>query len=201
MEYKTKIGTAVAIGSLMLATLMPGAAAAATNITISGNGADSNNTANVTNSSNTTVNQTNTQNVSLNISVSAKTGKNTANNNTGGDVEINTGKADATSTINITGGSNTANISCGCLATNDTIDIMDNGAESDNKSIVKNKKKAKYDQGGNQYVTGTVKVKAKTGKNKAKNNTTGNVTITTDDATSTSNVTVNQPPNELIVTP
>lgn len=201
MEYKTKIGTAVAIGSLMLATLMPGAAAAATNITISGNGAGSNNTANVTNNSNTTVNQTNNQTVTLNVSVKAHTGKNEANNNTGGDVEIITGEANATSNITITGGNNTANVACACNTTNDTINITDNGADTTNKSIVKNKKKAKYDQAGVQVVAGNVKVKAKTGKNKAKNNTTGNVTIDTNDATSTSNVTVTQPSNTLNVTP
>ena len=52
--YKTKIATAIATGSVLLHALA-GMTFAATSITVTGNGASSNNTANVTHSSNSTV--------------------------------------------------------------------------------------------------------------------------------------------------
>ena len=63
------------------------------------NGAGSENTANTTSNNNTTTTQTNTANIENNLNLSANTGGNDANFNTGGDSNIKTGDANIIANI------------------------------------------------------------------------------------------------------
>lgn len=201
MKFQYRIGTAVASSALMFQMLAP-AAFADTTVTISGNGDSSTNDVNVTNNNSSNITQNNSFTVELNITSEAKTGKNRANNNTGGNVDIFTG--DATSTVNVTvaGGDNTVNAqACPCNTT-DNVTVSGNGVNSGNTANVTNNS----NQTANQSTNATVKVqklksKAKTGKNKANNNTNGTVNVTTGNATDNVTVNVTAPSNTLNVTP
>ena len=200
ISYKTKISTALVTFSLLATSFAP-LASADTTITIADNGADSNNSVNVTNNNTTDVNQTNSFSVGLDINSSAKTGNNEASNNTGGNVTIETGNATSNVTVNVSGGSNVANISCACNTTNDTIDVLNNGANSNNTSNVTNKKEKIVKQTNSGGVSGSVRSRARTGKNKANKNTNGTVDVFTGNATSNETVNVTGPLNTLNVTP
>lgn len=88
MDYKKRLVTTLSIGSLMLSALLPGGVYADVNVDISGNGSNSNNSVNVSSNNSVNITQDNDTNISINVSSSAKTGNNTANNNTGGNVTI-----------------------------------------------------------------------------------------------------------------
>ena len=92
-KFITKIGVAASSAALVLGSLL--APALAVDIEVSGNGSDSNNTVNFASNNTTNVTQNNTADISNDIDVDADTGKNDANDNTGGDVTIDTGDADS----------------------------------------------------------------------------------------------------------
>lgn len=201
MNFKYRIGTAIASSALMFNLLAP-AAYADTTVEISGNGNNSTNDVNVTNNNTTNVTQNNSFTVELNITSKASTGKNSANNNTGGNVDIFTGDASSTVDVTVKGGNNTVNAqSCPCNTT-DNVTVSGNGNGSNNTANVTNKS----NQTANQTTNATVKVKklkskAKTGKNNASGNTNGTVNVTTGNATDNVTVNVTAPSNTLNVTP
>ena len=185
-----------------MANCLPPLALSDTTIQISGKGNWSNNTVDVTNNDTTNVTQLNSFNVNLDISSKASTGKNEANNNNGGNITIDTGNATSNVTVAVQGGSNVANLPCGCTNTTDNVTISGNGNNSDNNTTVTNKKKKKVTQTNTGGVGGPVKSKAKTGKNKANgNNQSGDVNVTTGNSNSTVDVNVTAPSNEVNVTP
>lgn len=200
VSYKTKLGTAIVTVSLLASSFGP-IAYANTTIDILGNGDNSNNTVNVSNNYTTDINQTNSFSVSLDINSSAKTGKNEANNNTGGNITIDTGNATSNVTVNVAGGSNTANVPCGCANITDKVTVSGNGDNSNNTGNVTNKKEKIAKQTNTGGVSGPVKSKAKTDKNKANNNTNGTVDVFTGNSTSNVTVNVTAPSNTLNVTP
>ncbi len=192
---KTRIAAAAASSALILSLITP-AAFADTNVDISGNGAGSDNDATVVNKDNTTVNQTNNTTIGISISSKANTGGNKASGNTGGDVSIDTGKAVSTVGVSVTGSANAAVLpDCGCAPASTDVTISGNGSDSDNTTTVKNKKKKIVNQTNSTTIGATVTSKAKTGKNKAKNNTGGTVAVTTNDATSEVGIEVTSPAN------
>lgn len=196
-NLKTKIASAVATAGLLATSFAP-MALADTTITVQGNGADSNNTVDVTNSQKSKVKQTNNTTLNTVVTVDQNTGGNKANKNTGGDTDIDTGNATSDVTVEVTGNSNEANTGdCGCVDHTTDVDVKNNGADSDNAVTVKNKSKSKVKQTNNTTVATVATVKQKTGKNKAKKNTNGNVTVTTGNAESTVNVTVDGGENTL----
>lgn len=188
LNIKSKIAAASASAVILSGVFANGAFAA--DLQISGNGAGSNNKIEVSSSNETVVEQGNAMIVVTAVSSSANTGGNNASGNTGkGDVTIDTGNATSTVTTTVTGGGNEATLPEGCGCPDDaTVKISGNGKNSTNK-VKKSKSDSTYVGQGNFLGVGTfVSSKAKTGKNKAKNNTgKGAVDITT--GTSNSKVT------------
>lgn len=195
MTMKSKIAAGIASAAL-LANMMP-AAFASTTVDISGNGKKSDNEVNVTNANNTTVTQTNTASINLNIKSKANTGGNKANGNTGGDVKVKTGDATSSVGVSITGGVNAATVeNCGC--DNDTtVTVKNNGKKSDNKTNVTKANNKVGTQLSTLDVTGDIKSKAKTGKNKANDNTNGDTDVNTGTAVSETGVEVTTSNNVL----
>ncbi len=172
-NLKTKITAGLSAAAMFGAMVAPSAFADNT-IVISGNGADSTNTASVVNTQSSSVEQKNYTNVETDISVSSNTGGNKANGNTGdGDVSIDTGNITNTISVGVTGGTNTAKApSCGCdLGTSD-IKIKGNGADSTNTTAVVNTNSNTVTQKNKTKVKATISAKSKTGKNKASRGTT-----------------------------
>lgn len=195
-----KISTIVASAAILVSVASPMAYAADNEI--SGNGYDSTNKIIESTTNTTLVEQSNVSNVGTSIVSTANTGGNEASGNTGGDVSIQTGKATNNTSVTVTTGGNVANIAtcCGCNAGGSDL-ISGNGAKSYNKikNTVTNTLVA--GQGNVSNVLTGVETKAKTGKNKAKNNTNGSVSITTKKASNTTSVDVLTGDNTLTTTP
>jgi hypothetical protein len=155
--------------------------ALALDVEISGNGANSDNTANVAVSNSTTVNQSNVANISNDVDVDADTGRNDANGNTGGNVSIDTGDATANVGVSNTANSNVANVD-GCCPNDVNVTISGNGAKSDNDAKVGVGNSTWVVQNNLALVKNDVDVDADSGKNDANRNTGGDVSITTGDA-------------------
>lgn len=99
---------------------------------ITGNGSDSDNDIYLDVNNDTALVQDNEANVENKVYVDSITGKNDANDNTGGDVMIETGDADADVTIDNMVNFNAADVDCGCVL-DLTAKIAGNGTDSDNK--------------------------------------------------------------------
>lgn len=174
-----KIATAIAAGSLLFHLATP--ALAATEIIISGNGSDSDNTATFNYTNKVNVTQRNNANILNNIKVDADTGHNDAEDNTGGDVGIETGDSTTTVSVSNTANSNTASVDSCCL-TDVNAEISGNGTDSDNDLRLGLKNEANLLQGNNAVVINSVDVDADTGRNDAEDNTGGEVSIKTGNA-------------------
>lgn len=157
------------------------------NVTIKDNGAGSDNDAIVKLNNTVNVTQDNNAKVKNNVDVDANTGKNDANNNTGGDVSIETGDANASATVENSLNTNGAVIS-GDGGGTLSIEISGNGANSDNTVNVNASSSVKLEQTNYAKVKNDVDVDADTGNNTANNNTGGNVTIDTGNADANADV-------------
>lgn len=192
-KFVLKLTTAVSTAALLTGSVAS-VAFGTTTVTVTGNGADSNNTANVDVSNSTTVTQSNNADIQNNVSISTNSGNNTASKNTGGDTSITTGDANVSSSVSNSANSNVAAVGCGTCAGNTDVKIAGNGADSRNDVDLGLSNTTVVTQVNTADVTNKVNIDAKTGKNTAKDNTGGDVSITTGDANVTAGVTtdVNQ---------
>jgi len=187
MTFKKRIITAIATGAVLVNAMAP-LALADTNLTVSGNGALSNNAVNVTNASNTVVNQTNNANITNNIHSDASTGGNSSNFNTGGNTTVKSG--DANSTVNVTNAANLnqATVSCGCDNGSTSVNVTGNGAESENGVDVTNANSTFLNQNNDANFNNNVTADAKTGGNDSLYNTGGSTLVKSGDASGNVNV-------------
>src|SRR3990172_256461 len=88
-DLQKKVVTAFAAATLLVNSALP--AFAGTTLIISGNGSSSDNTADVNLNSTTTVVQSNEADIDNDVHVNADTGGNSADDNTGGEVDLETG--------------------------------------------------------------------------------------------------------------
>lgn len=200
MKLTYKIGTGIASAAILVSAFAPAILATdGGTIDITNNGADSTNKVKIQNNCTVSVNQTNISTVGVDATVRANTGGNTASQNTGSGVSIDTGNATASATITVAGSTNDATVPscCECQSTPSAILIDNNGAGSTNKVKETTTNSQIVGQTNVSTVGVKAKVKAKTGKNKAKKNTGGTTDITTGNASSTLGVIVNAPSNSL----
>lgn len=179
-NLRVKLTTGFVTAAFVAGVVAPAGAMAATNVKVSGNGADSTNKVKVKEVKKAKVKQTNTATVANTVGVSQNTGGNKANKNTGGGVTVTSGNATATVAItNTTGGNYSAwDSECGCVQ-DVTIEILDNGADSENKAKVVNINSKKVSQTNSATILNTVSVSQTTGDNKANKNTgEGTVEVT-----------------------
>lgn len=102
---------------------------------IIGNGADSFNKLDLGLTNNLNVVQANEADVDNDVDSSAKTGYNDANRNTGGDVVIDTGKADMLVGIDNMANFNIADVNCDCFLEDIMAKVSENGDNSDNRIL------------------------------------------------------------------
>lgn len=173
-----KIPTALVSLSVLLLNAAP---VGAMSIEVSGNGADSDTSANVSVSQTVNILQTNTADIDNDVSASANTGYNDANDNTGGDVSIETG--DATTKVEASNKLNSNTVSLGCCPDfSANVKVSGNGSDSrntvnlslDNTLSIEDRKFLEIDN--------NFSVWSNTGKNNASGNTGGDVRIKTGDA-------------------
>jgi hypothetical protein len=186
-NIKTRLTSVMVAGSFMAGVLMPGSAFAATNVTISGNAANSMQKSNVKVANKSKVKQKNSASITNGVNVNQKTGGNKANQNNGGNVGLTTGAA--TSTVTLTD----------CIDPDVTVSITDNGAGSSATSNVKYALKHKTVQNNSATIVNGVNITQDTGSNQANQNNGGDVTGTSGVATST--VTVNNTTGDNVMGP
>lgn len=158
---------------------------------ILGNGSKSDNDIYLRSNQSVVLVQDNAAYVYNDIDADAKTGHNDANDNTGGDVTIDTGDADVNVDVDNMVNFNAADIDCGCL-TDVLAKISGNGSDSDNEIKAKIEKEMSDFQENASDLYNDVDGDAKTGHNDAKRNTGsvhgGDPEILTGDATSDTTV-------------
>jgi hypothetical protein len=181
MTLKTRLTTAFATGAVLLNALAPLSFAQSTTIELSGNGAFSDNTANVSTSNDVRVDQDNDAYINNDVDVDANTGGNDANFNTGGDVAINTGDANVDVSVMNVANKNVATVDNCCTQSTDVL-ISGNGAYSDNTVRLDSDNRVRLDQDNDANIRNDVDVDADTGNNDANFNTGGDVSVVTGDA-------------------
>ncbi len=160
-----------------------GCCASGLNVKIAGNGAYSDNDANVKTNNNVVVDQDNTAKINNKVNVGQSTGDNDANKNTGGDVAIETGDADATVKVSNEANSNWAAVTAGPNGGGVmSVEISGNGANSDNDANVSLSTNKNIDQNNYANIGNLIGVVSNTGNNDANKNTGGEVSIKTGDA-------------------
>jgi len=150
-------------------------------VKVAGNGAESDNDANVTVATDNSIVQNNEANVVNNVESNLNTGGNKAKYNTGGDVSIETGNAKGVVDLSTKVNKNVAEISgdgSGTLA----VWISGNGAESDNEANVTVVSSNLIQQANLADILNDVEMWANSGDNSAKYNTGGEVSIDTGNA-------------------
>src|SRR3989344_8163607 len=184
MTLKKQIISIIASGAVLLQATIP--AFADTTLVISGNGADSKNEVKIESNQSTLVTQNNDAKINNQVNASSDTGDNEAEENTGGDVSISTG--DATTDVNVQNTVNSNAASVDCCGNNDVdVLISGNGADSDNKIELKDEKDSGVQvfQDNNADVKNHVDADSNSGDNEAEENTGGDVSIETGDASTT----------------
>lgn len=181
-KFNTKLSAAIAMAAVIATTLAP-VAMADTTVVESGNGVNSTNNVTVNNTDNTTVNQSNATLIVNGVNATSNTGGNNANGNTGGNTTVDSGKATTKVNIENTGSSNDANLpDCGCPDPNTTVEVKNNGVNSDNDVKVTNSSKLNVNQENRSAIINLVRAKSRTGGNDASLNTGGNTTVNTGNA-------------------
>lgn len=185
-NFKKQLLSVVATGAVLLNAVAPVFATDGTSVVISGNGADSENEAELRFTTTTTVVQNNDANVTNKIYSDSNTGGNSASRNTGGDVLVDTGDADSRVTINNLLNKNSAIVAC-CDDRGVSVLIEGNGAgdgrgDSENEVELKLKNETGVYQDNTATVYNKVEADADTGDNRAGRNTGGDVTISTGDS-------------------
>ncbi|MBI4035757.1 hypothetical protein HY383_02320 [Candidatus Daviesbacteria bacterium] len=177
-----KISSAIATLSLLFYSFAIPAFAQTVTLEVSGNGAGSENEVEVETTTETTVVQENNANIVNNIEAEAKTGDNEAEDNTGGDVSIETGDATTEVTVSNQANTNTADVSCSNCTGDISATVSGNGSNSENEIEVENEQNTEVYQNNTAYITNNIEAEAKTGDNEAEDNTGGDVSITTGNA-------------------
>jgi hypothetical protein len=142
-----------------------------------GNGFGSNNDVNVTDNNAATLVQGNTANIQNRVNSNAQTGRNNADENTGGNVTVDTGNALNTTRVDTMANFNSADLAnCGCTTTSGFLGkVFGNGAESRNMLNTFRNDTMSVFQGGENGNTATVvndvNNKGQTGYNNAQRNT------------------------------
>lgn len=166
-----KISSGVASAALLALSIAP--AAFASEVTVAGNGAFSDNTVKLNNSSRTNVAQTNDTNIRNNVNTNQNTGGNNASFNTGGSTNINTGNASSEVSISNEAGANFLSLGCGCNNQSTDVFLGGNGAFSLNKVKVNNNNTTTVRQTNNTNLNNQVNTRQNTGNNSASFNTGG----------------------------
>ncbi|EKD87454.1 MAG: hypothetical protein ACD_36C00073G0001 [uncultured bacterium] len=191
-----KFGATVASLSLVATIVSPVALAA--DLEIMDNGAGSTNTIVASETNTDVVGQSNESLILIGAFSSAKTGGNQANNNTNSVVTNTSGDATATTSVVVTGSSNTATLSspCGC-GDPPTTEISGNGKDSTNTVVAPLVNTKVRGQSNGQLVGVLAVSRARSRRNRANGNTGSVVTNTSGNATDTTGVTVTGSTNTL----
>lgn len=152
-----------------------------TDLKISGNGSDSNNSISYNQNNNTSIDINNTANINNYVNGNANTGYNEASNNTGGNVSISTGSIKVSDTIKNSGVNIYIVEATSGNGQDTSITIKDNGEGSINSVELTDENNTTIDVDNSATIVNESTWDLNTGGNKASGNTGGDVAITTGD--------------------
>lgn len=177
---KKELLSMLATGTVLLSTLTPAVLADSTFV-VSGNGAGSQNDVSSSTNNASTLVQDNTANIRNAVSSNSNTGGNNADENTGGNVTVDTGNARSITDVQTRANANIADLSnCGCTVSGSTgVNVSGNGAQSNNAVSLNNTNTSSLFQTNNAQVTNDIRSNAQTGNNNANRNTGGDVLVLT----------------------
>lgn len=178
---KKSLASAIATGALFVNSVLP--AFASVSLEVSGNGADSVNTAASSVTTTTSVVQSNTANISNNVNADASSGGNRVDDTTSGDVTVRTGDARVAVGQNNTVNANVANVDGCCQNTNADVLVAGNGADSSNAVSLGLSNTTAVFQDNVANINNNVDADARTGRNNVDGTTGGDVLVDTGDAT------------------
>ena len=138
---------------------------------IIGNGTDSDNDIDLDLNRNTMLTQANDANVHNKVKADLVTGKNDANDNTNGEVEIDTGDAIGFADIYNTLNFNTADVDCGCMMSSIIAKINENGSDSESDIEAEFDEDLDLFQNNADHMRSYVDMELETGRNDADDNT------------------------------
>jgi len=188
MIINKKLATAITTGAILLQAFTP-LAFADTKITNTGNGSASSNNLSLTQSHSVTVDQNNRAYISNDVQSDNTTGRNTADDNTGGTVAIDTGNASSLTTIANEANKNIAVGGCGACGNDSTsVDNSGNGSFSNSALTVDTSNNASVFQNNDAKFDNSVRSDNNTGDNSADRNTGDGVRILTGHAFSATDV-------------
>ena len=153
-----------------------------TDVLISGNGTRSENNVVLDQGGETFVTQVNVADVTNAVSVASATGDNNANNNTGGDVSVETGDAKATVKLSTDANANSARVGDDSLLGDGgslSARIIGNGSFTDNDINLTAGSLTTITQTNSADITNAVGIASDTGGNDANNNTGGDASVDT----------------------
>lgn len=154
-----------------------------TNVKVDGNGSKSDNEVKLNMDNSNEIFQDNDAKVKNDVKVDSQTGKNKTNDNTNGDVSVETGDSDVSVGLLTFANTNFATIGGGDEEGGAlSLWVTGNGSKSDNKIKADLDNSSTVKQNNDAHVYNDVDVDASTGKNDAKDNTGGEVSIDTGDA-------------------
>ena len=154
-----------------------------TDVLISGNGSNSDNTVGLLSESSNVVFQDNEADIKNKVYADSDTGDNDAEDNTGGDVKIETGDAKTNVSLSTTANANSAQIGGnGQDGGSVSLRILGNGTHSDNDIWLGLASETVISQSNEADVDNYVDADADTGNNDANDNTGGDVSIETGNA-------------------
>lgn len=192
MNIKKMIAT-ISLGAFALFLLAPmSASAAENNVRIRDNGNFSWNSAWVFNMKKSRIVQHNTTHVNTNVGVHSNTGKNKSWFNVGENNSntIETGDTETNVTVEVEGGNNENTNNCDCEENSTSATISGNGNFSTNSIFVVNKNKKSVHQSNTTSVNTNIGASSNTGGNSSSFNVGGGSSITSGDATTTVDVSV-----------
>ena len=146
---------------------------------VTGNGEGSNSEINTQVDSETNIQQSNQSQVDNSVDSNADTGNNSADDNTSGEVSINTGDTQVNTEISNQTNTNVSDLEGCCNQAEVTQTISSNGADSNNAINTTFTNTNTVSQSNSATITTTITTTANTGHNSANNNTGGNISITT----------------------
>jgi len=147
---------------------------------VSGNGRDSKSFINVDTERKVEVDQDNKADVNNDVTINLDTGRNRANDTVGGNVDIDTGNAEAGVSIDNSLNTNIADVDLcgGCAFSGDAL-IEGNGRDSKNDIELDSKSKVDLDQNNRAKVDNDVDITGNSGRNRANDTVGGDVDIDT----------------------
>ena len=202
MNLTQKVITAGAAATVIALTCAQFAFAA--NVTVAGNGKKSVNSVTVNSNKNVSVSQNNSTVITNQVVNNQNTGNNKANDN-GGDVSINTGGANTSTNITVTGSTNNAVLpSCGCDTDPNNVLVAGNLKKSVNVVTLNNNSNTSVGQNNWSVIGNYVVNNQNTGGNQANDNLGGlwlglggDPSINTNGANTSTNITVTGSSNTL----